>query len=271
MPSTMVNGNELFYDPRPAETSTTSTNPARQVPGFPFGFGGAVTTGNSSNPLTSLTPSTLTPTANAGGVPNNLADITNLINSLNRAAQQAANAARIPGGSDLEAQSTANIGSELKGEVPADVVRMLAQQAAERGVATGAAGSPNSMSAYLRALGLTSLGQQATGQSNLTSALARNPGAPIYDPTGQVLTPYQSGTLTNESNRIAQQQAEAAANRALQQQQLDLQRWQAQQQQANADRTYQQTYGPKQYGNPRDNPMNWSRDMFGNSVFTSKY
>ena len=132
-----------------------------------------------------------------------LASLTNLINQLNLQAQQQSNAGRIPGGPALEQQSSTNIGSLLGGNIPQDVITQLAQQAAERGVAMGSPGSDNANSSLLRSLGLTSLDLQQLGQKNLTAALARNPGAPLFDPTSQLITPYQQGTLNNQANQLA--------------------------------------------------------------------
>lgn len=117
--------------------------------------------------------------------------ISDIVNSINRNAQQSALSARIPNNPALEAKSSENIASELSGQVPQDVMNLLAQQAAERGVATGDVGGPNANAAYLRSLGLTSLEQQQVGQQNLSAADVRNPAAPIYDPSQQILTPYQ--------------------------------------------------------------------------------
>lgn len=129
--------------------------------------------------------------------------ITQAINQLNLTAQQAANAARIPNATGLETQSSNLIGQELGGQVPADVISLLQQQGAERGAATGMApGSPNANAAYLRALGLTSIDQQQRGEANLTSALGRNPGAPIVDPSRFVMTPYQQALLALEQERL---------------------------------------------------------------------
>lgn len=129
----------------------------------------------------------------AGG--ENLSALTDRINALTRGGQAASLAARIPNATGLEAESSANIGSELHGQLPADVLRQLQQQAAERGVATGSPGSPNSNAAYLRALGLTSLDLTGRGQADLSAALARNPAAPIFDPSTQLITPYQGASL----------------------------------------------------------------------------
>lgn len=156
----------------------------------------------------------------SAGVPSNLAQITNLINSLNQTAQQSANAARIPNAAGLEGISSTNIQNELRGIIPDDVLRLLQQQAAERGAARGIAGSPNESAAYLRALGLTSLDLTDRGQKNLAMALGRNPAAPIFDPTGLIMTPFQSGQLATDAYRLALQQQEIASQNALRQAQI---------------------------------------------------
>lgn len=127
--------------------------------------------------------------------------ISSLINQINRTAAKSAQDVRIPQGPALEKKSSANIAAQLTGEVPADVMNLLAQEGAERGVAMGSPGSPNASAAYLRALGLTSLQQQQVGEQNLTAALARNPAAPIYDPSQLVLTPYQAAQLQMQQTR----------------------------------------------------------------------
>lgn len=144
--------------------------------------------------------------------------ISDLINSINLKAQQAANENRIPGAVDLEKKSSANIGSELAGQVPKDVMELLQQQAAERGVGSGVgADSPNANSAYLKALGLTSIERQKSGQADLSAADARNPGAPLFDASSQLVTPYQGTSLGLQQQQIsnsalnAQTQAQLAA------------------------------------------------------------
>lgn len=143
------------------------------------------------------------PTDIAPGASGSTTSTANLINSLNRNAQSAALGARIPNAGGLEAQSSANIGNELAGQLPPDVRALLGQQAAENATASGISGSRAANSAYLRALGLTSLQEQQMGQQNLSAALARNPQAPLYDPSQMVLSPYQSGELTlQEANAL---------------------------------------------------------------------
>ncbi len=153
----------------------------------------------SSSPYGTLTGGSPSP---GGGAPPDLASITNLVNSLNLQAQQAANAARVPGSQGLEQQSSNAIGSALGGQLPNDVVAQLSQQAAERGAGLGIAGSPNANASLLRSLGLTSLGLIGQGQNWLSAADARNPGAKIFDPTTQLMTPYQAGLLGVDQSRL---------------------------------------------------------------------
>lgn len=60
----------------------------------------------------------------------------------------------------------AGINRNLSGQVAPDVKRQMAQAAAERGIGIGSYGAGNDQSAYLRALGLTSMGltNQGIGQ-----------------------------------------------------------------------------------------------------------
>ena len=142
-----------------------------------------------------------------------------MISQLNMQAQQAANAARIPGAAGLEKQSSGNIASLLAGEVPNDVYREMAQRSAERGVATGSPMGANSTADIMRALGLTSFDLQGQGQKYLGEAYARNPGAPIANPQALVTTPAQAEALRLQQENMmldynARMAAIAARNRA---------------------------------------------------------
>lgn len=95
----------------------------------------------------------------------------------------------LPGYAGARDKSMANINSLLSGQIPEDVVRQLSQRAAERGVAIGSPGSPNSMAALLQALGLTSLGLQQQGEQALTGAVGRTPRGPNFDPSTMLLNP----------------------------------------------------------------------------------
>lgn len=99
----------------------------------------------------------------------------------------AAREAYMPGYSGLSRQQSELLASYMAGRVPTDVQRMLAQQAAERGVWSGAPLSPASNAAYLRALGLTSLGLQQAGMEAFQRASAQLP-SPEYLGAGGIAT-----------------------------------------------------------------------------------
>lgn len=86
------------------------------------------------------------------------------------------------------AQRGANTNSLLRGQVPGDVVQQIQQTGAERGVATGSPGSPNANAAWLRALGLTSLGLQQQGSQQLSQSIADTPQPELWNP----MSLYQS-------------------------------------------------------------------------------
>lgn len=88
----------------------------------------------------------------------------------------------LPDYENMVAQRSKNIGAELKGEVPQDVISQILQQAAERGIMTGSPGSPNSNSAMLRGLGLTSLGMQQQGSADLSRSVADTPVPQLFYP-----------------------------------------------------------------------------------------
>jgi hypothetical protein len=162
-----------------------------------------------------INPSELTSaaaSANLGGLPS-IEQLTQQIDQLNINAQQAANMARIPGEAGLEAQSSANIANLLAGQVSPSTLNLLGTQAAERGVATGSPMGAGTNASYLQALGLTSEQLQGLGQQELSAATARNPGAPLMDPTTQLLTPAALGSLSNQQASLQEAYA-ALATRA---------------------------------------------------------
>lgn len=123
-------------------------------------------------------------------------------------------AGRLPGYSDLASASSANILSNLRGELPQDVVNLLGQQAAERGVGSGVSGSQFSNADYLRSLGLTSLGLKEKGEAGLTGATDRLKGIPSFDPSTMFTKPEDVYGAYLQSNifKAAPDPATAAAN-----------------------------------------------------------
>lgn len=130
-------------------------------------------------------PTIPSPTATAGtAITGNLANLSSLYQlatGLNPSA---------PAQQTGIATATANANEMLNGQLPKDVVNQILQGAAERGISTGTGGSSNSNAAYLRALGLNSLGMMQQGQNNLKDVLSMN----IYTPLGldkMLVTPEQ--------------------------------------------------------------------------------
>lgn len=123
--------------------------------------------------------------------------------------------AAIPNYSALATQSSANIGSELKGELPDDVVRQIINQAAERGIATGTSNSPNAGASLLSHFLGTSLDMTNLGERNLSGAVARSPIAQPFDISRMLVNPEQAQEAQMMSNIYASAPNPAAAARRL--------------------------------------------------------
>lgn len=119
--------------------------------------------------------------------------------------------AAIPDYSALALQSSKNIGSELQGALPDDVVSTIINRAAERGIMTGTSGSPNENAALVRALGLTSLDLTGRGESELSGAVARSPIAQPFDISRMFVTPEQQQEAAMAANIYAAAPNPAAA------------------------------------------------------------
>lgn len=109
-----------------------------------------------------------------GGIPN-LPDYTTDTSTMVGTDVQSQMLKNLPGYQAMVGADTGNIESNLAGRIAPDVISLMQQQAAERGVETGAPGAPITDAAYLRALGLTSLQLQQLGHQQLTEAMARTP------------------------------------------------------------------------------------------------
>ena len=172
------------------------------LPGLP-GTGG-------SNTAYGLVPQVPDPNASAAAaITGDLANLPSLeslagqTNAFNT--QQAINPyiANLPGYSQMVAQSSGNIGSLLQGQIPPDVLNLLSQQGAERGIATGLAGSPNANAATMRALGLTSLGLQQQGEGELTNAIGRTPVPQLFNTAQFMTTPGDEQAAQMQANIYA--------------------------------------------------------------------
>jgi hypothetical protein len=123
-------------------------------------------------------------------------------------------------------QAATNLSGALKGELPPDVVNMLQQQAAERGVAGGVPGSQAAEYGGLRTLGLTSLdrmdkatdllaNQFLTPKDQASLALSRDELA--------AKTKYEQDQLNFQREQEKVRASEEANRLALQKEQFDLQ------------------------------------------------
>lgn len=111
--------------------------------------------------------------------------------------------AALPGaGSGLES-ALGVAKTDLTGQVPQDVINLLQQQGAERGIATGTGGSGDSNAAYMQALGLTSLGQQQTGIQDLSSVIGATPQGPAFNPASMLVTPGEQLGQANYNATLA--------------------------------------------------------------------
>src|SRR5262245_19544284 len=146
----------------------------------------------------------------------NLGQLYNLGGQLNKfIAQQAAVPFQLnlPNYQNMLNQSSGNIQSNLRGEIPQDVRNLLTQQTAERGVSTGSIGSDNSNAALLRALGLTSLGLQQQGETELSQAIARTPTGQQFDPRQFLTDPNTQLQMQYLANILASAPTPGAGDR----------------------------------------------------------
>ena len=120
----------------------------------------------------------------------------------------------LPGYQQMLATDTGNIQNNLSGQVAPDVIAQLQQQGAERGISTGSPGSPNANSAYLRALGLTSMQLQQLGNTQLTAAMGRTPVQQTQTGTQQTDLAAQQAVYNSAPNPAAAAAAAMGAARS---------------------------------------------------------
>lgn len=99
--------------------------------------------------------------------------------------------ANLPGATSSLATGLGNVNQLLAGNIPDDVKKLLYQSAAERGVSMGSPGAPNTDASLLRSLGLTSLGLQGQGISQLGQLIGMTPQGPQFNPSSMLLDPNQ--------------------------------------------------------------------------------
>lgn len=127
------------------------------------------------------------PSLPAGTVP--YKQLAELVNSFMTQQAVAPYIANLPDYTGMTQQRSANIGSQLAGQVSPSTTNLLAQRGAERGIGVGA-GGPNAAAAWLAALGLTSEGLQQQGQQNLSQAIADTPVPEIWNPMSLYVPEY---------------------------------------------------------------------------------
>lgn len=151
-------------------------------------------------------PSSSASTAITGDI-SNLADLYDLaksVNQFNTGQALSQYQSNLPNYDAMVSQSSQNILNNLQGKISDDVVSQLTQNAAERGVATGlGTGSANYNTALLKALGLTSMGLQQTGENQLTSAVQRTPTSQLFNTSSFLVTPEQQQEAQMYANYYA--------------------------------------------------------------------
>ena len=137
----------------------------------------------------------------------NLAGIYGLTVGADQAAAAGAQSqyiANLPDYTKMLTQATGNVSSELQGQVPADVINLLSEQGAERGVATGQGpNSPNTNASWMQALGLTSLGLENQGLQGFGQLYADTPVGPQFNPSSMMVTPEQMQAAQLAANEEA--------------------------------------------------------------------
>lgn len=205
-----------------------STTPTQSAPSSPGNLGGSTYEGGFSNSLASLPgiggslntlltslygskPATANPVNTAAqaikGNTSNLAANSNLTlgaDTITAAGAQLPFELNLPGYNEMLSTATGNTQQELEGQVPQDVQNLLQQQGAERGVQTGqSTNSPDAEAGYLQALGLTSLGQEQQGQTNLSSLIGETPTGQAVNPANMFVTPEQQQAAAQYANTVA--------------------------------------------------------------------
>jgi hypothetical protein len=120
-----------------------------------------------------------------------MVELSNIINAQNESQQQMLNNARLgPQGVATQANLLNNAEKESQGLLDPSTEQMLQQGIAAMGESSGmGVDSANLASAYRRALGLDINTTEQQGQTNYLGLLAANPSAPLYDMSGQLVSP----------------------------------------------------------------------------------
>ena len=216
-------GNQLWFPVYP-NSSPVVTPPTVPSGGTPIAAPTAIP--QTYSPVYGGIPQVPSPTSTAGGAIGgnitNMADLLKMIlgaSGASAAGAQSQLQSNLPGYAPMTQQASTDILSNLQGQIPQDVKNQIIQSAAERGISVGA-GSPNANAALLRAMGLTSLGLENTGQQQLTAAIGRTPVGPAQNPANYLVTPAQQQAAAEEqailnAAPIPAQAAQARLNQLL--------------------------------------------------------
>ena len=162
-----------------------------------------------------------------------LAKLSALINALNQAAQQQANAGRLgPQGQQIQSNLLGNLERQSAGLLDPQTEAMLQQNVAQMGAAGGfGVDSAHLAAAYRRALGQTIESTEAAAQKQYSDLLADNPSAPIFDIGSQLTTPSVYGTAASAQANRQQAAYDAAQERQIAREKLAQAAYQFEQQQ----------------------------------------
>lgn len=150
-----------------------------------------------NNPASS--PSTVSPRAGIPG--DNYKGLAGDINQFMTGQAIAPYLANLPNYANNVGQFSQNTTSQLKGQLPQDVITQIGQAAAERGIANGLGGGGNNNAAYLRALGLNSNQMMQQGAANLHQGIADTPVPQLFNPASLI------GPQINANLALGQAQA----------------------------------------------------------------
>lgn len=111
--------------------------------------------------------------------------------------------ANLPGYDQMMQEASGNILADLAGVIDPDVMNLLQQSAAERGIGSVGAESPNAGAQYLRAIGQTAYQRKAAGQQELTSAIQRTPTSPLFNVASMLTSPTDMQAARMAANLYA--------------------------------------------------------------------
>lgn len=109
----------------------------------------------------------------------------------------------VPNFDKLSSDISNNIGEQVHGRLPTDVINQIYRASGAQGVASGTGGSQFAGNLTARDLGLNSLQLMNQGFSNANAWLAntrQNLTAPLFDPSSMFISPAQQIAVTAENN-----------------------------------------------------------------------